>query len=210
MMQTNVPAASVCAQCGAPIEPDMTVCPACGAGIAVPEAPAQTKKPSKAGRALRTVCSVLLSVLFALLLAAMALLLFLQAVSHNAPLPMLGSLNTAAVLDAWYAIALGALLTLIPLILLFVANRRCLRRAFVYVGASLLSAAALCLIGRIVAEPVLRLLHSAWQNALIEPLAVGQDFLTVSALLLLAAGAVCLSVYFCIAAGKGDSHGKGA
>lgn len=209
MMQTNVPSAPVCAQCGASLGTD-GMCPVCGAVGTVPEAPAQAKKPSKAARVLLSACSVLLSALFALLLTAMALLLFLQAVNQNAPLPALGRLDTAAVLDAWYAMALGALLTLLPLVLLFVANRRCLRRAFAYVGASLLSAAALCVIGRIVASPALRLLHSAWQNALIEPLAVGQDFLMVSALLLLAVGAICLSVYFCIAAGKGDSHGKGA
>ncbi len=188
------------------------VCPK-GGGEAGPSAPAQ----AGGGKRPPGIPGAIFSALFALLLAVAAalfvLLAFVQALSTNVQLPSAGAVSgewLTGFFRSWYPIALGGALVSIPAAAVIAINRHRIRRAFAAIGASAVAAALCCAALGLAGPRVSRTLSGEWQDVLVHAVAAFRDLSMMCAVILIAAGAACLSAYACIAAVKGGKHEKSA
>lgn len=201
----------ICPKCGSGIEPSATVCPVCGEAAPAPEAGnAPEKKPSDGVRA---VFSAILGLLLAVFELFCVLLLFVHALNENVQIPSIGAISGDSLtvfLDSWCSVALGVVLALLPVLILVLINLHRIRRCFLSVGVSTIAAAVLCVVLGFIVTTVIKALPAEWQNTLVNTTVVFKDFSVVCAVILIAVGAACLSVYSCIAVIKGDKHEKNA
>lgn len=202
-------AGNVCPRCGGMINPATSRCSVCGStGQKQPPAPAEEKR-------IYRVLDVLFSVIFGLLLSVsvmlFVILLFVYALNENGTIPAIGFISgdrLNSFLDSPFSLVLGGVPVLIPVLVIVFINSHRIRRCFLVIGCSAFVSAALCMTAVILRTQMLQSLSAQWQEALINATSVFGDFCVVCALILIAVGAACLSIYSCIAVIKGGKHEK--
>ncbi len=153
--------------------------------------------------------STVFSVFFVIFTVSLVIILYLSALGKSAPVPALLTLNGVELSDylaTWYPTALAALLVVIPLLLIFLANLKQIRFFFRCMGIADMAAAVLLLALGLGAKPLFVCLPEALRDFTAGSAETFGSLAVVSAILLVVLGAICFSVYAMILILKGDRH----
>lgn len=209
MKERNTRQTSVCPRCGGAVAPGLLRCPSCGEQVVLPEP--RRRGGGKAARVFGTIFTVLFALLLTASTVVLMLLLFLYGLHGYVTIPAMGPVSAdwlAMFFDAWYSVALGVVLVLLPLALLLLINAHRIRRAFFALGLSAIGTALLSLAAALLGSYAVPWLPGAWRELAAGVAAAFRDYCTVWGIALILAGGTCLSVYACIAVVKGAKHEK--
>lgn len=172
------------------------------------------KKEKKAGNSFsfwRVCLTVIFSLLLTAVLVLLLFLLFIHALNDHVVLPNIGPISgdwADVFFDSWYSVILGGVLAMVPVVTIVLLNTRRIRRIFLAVGASAILSAIFSAAAVVIRIRIIQALSGEWQEVLINAAAAFKDFGVIYAMILIAVGAACLSIYFCVAAVKGGRHEK--